>query len=80
MYNGYMSENVQKRIQIHGFFINYDEKDYAAIRYLRDDLQTPEVKVFFDQARARGKAPFEDNYEHKFLITYSGGIYTLSRP
>ncbi len=64
---------------IHGFHVIYEDHDYPGIRYLRDDLDQREAKVFFDQARQRGSAQFESDGELNFTLAYHDGEYALSR-
>ncbi len=63
---------------IHGFITKYNEKCLSAVRYLRNDLQRDEARVFFDQARIKGRADFEDELENNFTLVYNrDGTYTL---
>ena len=73
------ADKPQKRIFLDGFYINYPATDeaYRVIKYLRDDLSSSETKVFFNQARVKGVAPFEDERERKYQIVYRGGMYSL---
>jgi len=71
-----------KSIKVHGFRVDYDEADYFAIKYLRDDLQYDEAKVFFDQARYKGEAQFEDDREGQWTLQYNrstGGFLLVKR-
>lgn len=50
--------------------------------YLRDDLQYEEARVFFEQARYRGEAQFEDDYDGQWTIKYNrstGGYLLVKR-
>jgi hypothetical protein len=68
----------QYRESIHGFITNYNEEGMPAVRYLRYDLQPEEARVFYDQARAKGQADFEDEYENNFTLVYNrDGTYTI---
>ena len=69
----------QKRIFLDGFYLNYPNTDeaYRVIKYLRDDLSNDETKVFFNQARVKGSAAFEDERERKYRIVYKSGTYSL---
>lgn len=49
------------------------------MRYLRDNLDYAEAKVFFDQARGRGSAPLEDSQNRQFTLWYKNNAYTLTR-
>lgn len=68
-----------KKTNIHGFTVQYEENAEGGIRYLRDDLSGSEARVFFDQARMRGSAEFEDDGDRQFTLSYSNGTYTLIR-
>jgi hypothetical protein len=70
-----------QRTNIYGFWVNYDDSAYDGIRYLRDDLSREEAVVFFDQARQKGSAQFEDDYEKQFILYYESGSssYILAR-
>jgi len=69
-----------KEIYIHGFKIRYEDNAQSGINYLRDDLDRDEAKVFFDQARLRKFAKFEDPADRQFTLSYSkDGSYTLAR-
>lgn len=69
---------IQKTI-IHGFSVSYEENATGGIGHLRDDLDYNEAKVFFDQARARGSAQFEDDEERQYTLLYQNGAYALLR-
>lgn len=64
---------------VHGFPLTYDENAEAGMRYLRDNLDYAEARVFFDQARSRGAAPFEDSQDRQFTLAYKNNAYTLTR-
>lgn len=66
---------------IHGCRVTYEQNAYDGIRYLRDDLETNEAKVFFDQAHLKGSAQFEDDAERQFTLLYDRGAaaYVLVR-
>jgi hypothetical protein len=67
-----------KEIYIHGFKVKYEENEQAGINYLLYDLDIHESRVFFDQARAKKYAEFEDDREGQFTLSYnSDGSYTL---
>lgn len=66
-----------KEIYIHGFKVKYEENAKRGIDYLLYDLDREEAKVFFDQARARRYAKFEDDREGQFTLTYNHDSYTL---
>lgn len=64
---------------VHGKRVAYEKNAYEGIKYLRDDLDSREARVFFDQARSRGSAPFEDDNDRQFTLFYKNGTYTLIR-
>ena len=68
-----------EKTNVHGFNMDYEENAMEGIRYLRDDLDFNEAKVFFDQSREKGSAEFEDDEDRQFTLFYKDGIYTLSR-
>jgi hypothetical protein len=68
-----------EKTNVHGFTVNYETNAYEGIRYLRDDLDFEEARVFFDQARLRGFAQFEDDQDRQYTLYYRDGIYTLAR-
>lgn len=69
-----------KQISIHGYRTKYEDEDYNGVKYLLQDLQYDEAKVFFEQARLHRSAQFEDDFEGQYTISYnSDGTYTLSR-
>lgn len=68
-----------ERTAVHGFWVTYEQNAYDGIKYLRDDLKMEETRVFFDQARVRGSAQFEDDHDRQFTVLYHSGNYTLVR-
>lgn len=66
-----------QKASIHGFPIVYDEKTKAGMEYLRDDLDFTEARVFFDAARAKGSANFEDDNDRQFTLAYQKGVFIL---
>ncbi len=62
-----------------GNYINYEsDEDYASygLYYLKN-LYAEEAQVFFNQAYAKGEAPFQDKNGYRFTLIYKGGEYTL---
>lgn len=57
---------------VHGNKVEYDENDREGVFYLEDDLSRDEADVFFYYARNRRPAPFEDDRERNYLLTYKG--------
>jgi len=69
-----------KEIFIKGLKVKYEESEQAAVNYLLYDLDTHEVKVFFDEAKMRKYAEFEDDKEGQYTLSYNqDGSYTLLR-
>lgn len=68
-----------EKTAIHGFSVIYEKNAIEGIRYLRDDLDFEEARVFFDQARTKGFAEFEDDEDRQYTLFYKGGSYTLAR-
>jgi len=70
-----------KKVNVHGFTVEYEENLRAGIEYLKYDLDFNEAKIFFEAARRHGKADFEDDADRDWRLIYnrSKGIYTLVR-
>lgn len=68
-----------QKTTIHGFTVIYEANASQGVQYLREDLDFSEARVFFDQARLRGSAMFEDDNDRQFTLLYQNGIYTLVR-
>lgn len=64
---------------VHGFPVTYESNAQSGVDHLRDDLSFSEARVFFDQARMRGSAEFEDDEDRQYTLLYQGGTYTLIR-
>lgn len=62
---------------VHGFTVVYEENARPGVDYLMSDLDSNEARVFFDQARLKGSAPFEDDSERQYTLIYQGGSYVL---
>lgn len=68
------------RRDIHGFTVLGDEDVDEGMNFLDYGLGYAETKVFFDQARARGKALFQDSQRRDYTLKYNGdGTYTVLR-
>lgn len=67
-----------EKINVHGFNVVCEENAAEGIRYLRDDLDFNEARVFFDHARTKGFAEFEDDEDRQYTLFYKGGSYTLA--
>lgn len=74
-----MSEEGLKRTSVFGHTVEYSEDCRDAVRYLRDDIQSEEAHVFFEQARYRGEAEFETDKEGQFTLKHHGGIYSVEK-
>lgn len=68
-----------KNTRIHGHKVMYEEDSKKALDYLRNDLSSQEARVFFDQARSKGSAQFEDDEDRNFTLIYRDGVYILNR-
>lgn len=68
-----------KEVHIHDSRVQYEENAYDGIKYLRDAIDAAEARVFFDQARIKKFAEFEDRHDHQFTLTYHDNLYTLIR-
>jgi len=69
-----------KEVFIRGFKVRYEEGDQNGINYLLYDLDAEESRVFFDQAKQKKYAAFEDDKEDQFSLSYSrDGCFTLMR-
>lgn len=75
-----MAEQSQTKRDVHGFTVLGDRAAKDGIDYLDFRLSYQEVQVFFNQARYRGAAQFEDHLHRNFTLTYNGdGTYTVER-
>ena len=69
-----------EEISIRGARVKYEKNAKNGINHLLYDLDAPESKVFFDQARDKKRAEFEDDTEGQYTLSYnSDRTYTLSR-
>jgi hypothetical protein len=66
-----------QKVEIHGFTVAYEENSREGVAYLRDDLDANEARVFFDQAKMKGSAEFEDDDDRQFTLSYHENEYTL---
>jgi hypothetical protein len=63
---------------VHNFKVKHEQDVEQGIIYLRDDLDAKEARVFFDQARLKKSAEFEDDQDRQFTLVYNGDLtYTL---
>ena len=68
-----------QKADIHGHSVAHEENSIEGVHYLRDGLDGEEARVFFDQARSRGSAEFEDHADRQFTLIYQNSAYTLVR-
>lgn len=68
-----------QKTTVHGYTVAYEENAAEGIRHLRDDLDAIEARVYFDQARSKGSAEFEDDEERQFTLIYQNGSYVMVR-
>ncbi len=62
---------------IHGHPVRYDESDEHGVHHLTQ-LDIPSAKVYFDHARMRGSAEFEDLHGRKFVLEHNhDGTYGI---
>lgn len=74
-----MTEQTLPKRDIHGFHVFGDRDVKEGLDYLDYRLSYQEVQVFFNQARYRGPAQFEDHLHRNYTLTYNGdGTYTLT--
>jgi hypothetical protein len=71
-------KSMPETIKIHGHSVVYEQNAYEGIRHLRDDLQREEAVVFFDQAKLKGSAEFEDDHERQFTLLYKKGGFLVN--
>lgn len=64
---------------IYGFAVSYEENAAEGAQYLKDDLAREEAQVFFDQAKLKGSAQFEDDEDRQFTLVYQNGSYVIIR-
>ncbi len=68
-----------EKVWFDGETVYYSEDSERGMRFLRDDLDPEETRVYFDQARSKGKAPFEDKNGNNFtLIRRSDGHFEVT--
>jgi len=65
---------------IHNFKVSYDKDASNGIYYLKHDLDRKECLVFFEQAKRKKTADFEDQQERQYTLSYNNyNSYTLMR-
>lgn len=68
-----------EKTTVYNFIVFYEKDASLGIDYLKNDLDYEETRVFFDQARARNSAQFEDDDDRQYTLLYKNGVYTLIR-
>ncbi len=63
----------------HGHHLEYDDHSKPGFSYLHTRLNAAEAKVFFDQARLRGHAQFEDHHGHRYELRHGAGKFSLHK-
>lgn len=72
-----MTTNI-KVINIDGRKVYYDAEHSGGMDYLMRHLDRKETKVFFDEAKRKGKANFEDGMGKNYTLDRNGdGTYTI---
>ncbi|MFC1656627.1 hypothetical protein ACFL14_01510 [Patescibacteria group bacterium] len=75
-----MQPGQQEQFQVAKIFnhsVYYQKNAKNGVEYLQYDLDGRESSVFFDQARIKGRADFEDDREGQFTLDYRNGKYFL---
>lgn len=69
-----------KVIYIRGFKVKFEENARDGVNYLLYDLDEEEARIFFEQARFKRYAKFEDDREGQYTLSHNpDGSYTLAR-
>lgn len=69
-----------KEVSIHGFRVKYEDNARTGRDYLLYDLDREEAWVFFEHARTKKYAKFEDDREGQYTLSYNhDGTYILVR-
>lgn len=75
-----MAEQTSPKRDVHGFHVYGDRDAKDGLDYLDYRLSYQEAQVFFNQARYRGPAEFEDHMHRNFTLEYNGdATYTVTR-
>lgn len=56
---------------VHGFRVRYEDPARDGVYHLKLKIDKPEAEVFFNQAREKELAHFEDQYDRDYVIAYS---------
>ena len=74
------NQKIMNEAIIHGLRVKYENNAKEGIEYLRNDLDREEARVFFNEARRRKYAKFEDDQERQYTLFFnSDGSYSLVR-
>ena len=57
----------------------YEDDALGAVRYLLNNLDRNEAKVFFDQAKAKGYIKFEDAQGRNYILDHQDGKFIIKR-
>ena len=73
-----------KKELIRDHYVSYESEEkniLYGVRHLKETLSQEEAKVFFDQARQKKSAQFEDKNRYQFTLIYQqeGNYLLLSR-
>jgi len=68
-----------EKTNVYSYCVTHEPDVEEGISYLRDDLDFNEARIFFDQARQKGFAEFEDDEDRQYTLLYKDGNYTLVR-
>ena len=69
-----------KQIRMHGFIVKYEDDAHEGVNYILKELDNNEARVFFDEARRRGEAQFEDRSGKNYTITKNrDGTFDLTK-
>ena len=68
-----------QEMYIRGHKVKYEDDVREGVNYLDNHLDENESKVFFDEAKLRKMAEFEDYHQWNYTLTYeeNDGSYTL---
>lgn len=64
---------------VHSHHLTYDDHSKDGFHYLRGRLNAREAKVFFDQAKFKGAAEFEDHHGHRYELRHGQGKFSLHK-
>ncbi|MDI6739489.1 MAG: hypothetical protein QME74_03900, partial [Candidatus Edwardsbacteria bacterium] len=66
---------------VHGYQVYFEDDAKYGVEYLDHRIDYREAKVFFETAKNRGAAEFEDGEGRDFTLTYNRGPgnYTVAR-